>query len=73
MNSKKCKLLRKMIYGDLSLKMRRQYVTIGHQMSTVVEGKIVKYISNETRNAPESPRAKYLIAKKLYKKRRQNN
>lgn len=75
MNSKKCKQLRKMTYGDLSQRMERSYLTIGHSVEKMVPDKNgvpikVKYVVNQTINDPKSPRALYRTAKKLYKLRK---
>ena len=75
MNSKKCKQLRKMIYGDLSQKTERSYVTIGHTVSRFITGKDgkpkqVNVVANQTANNPKSPRAMYLAAKRQYKARK---
>jgi hypothetical protein len=67
MNSKKCKQLRRMIYGDISQRIERSYFTVGHTATALVNGKTVKYIANQTLNNPESPRGKYLAAKRRYK------
>lgn len=48
MNAKKAKRLRREIYGDTSLKIKRKYV--------VISGGIA--------NHPDSPRAKYQLAEK---------
>ena len=57
MNSKKCKQLRKIIYGDYSNKTR-SYVYADMRGGT------------QTINHPDSPRAKYQAAKKRYKARK---
>ena len=74
MNSKKCKQLRRMIYGDLSQRIERKYITIGHTVSKMVPDKngvlVLRYFTiNQTINAPESPRGMYLGAKRRYKNR----
>lgn len=72
MNSIKCKLLRRMIYGDLSHRIERSYITVGHTVSKMVPDKsgimVRKHFTvNQTINDPESPRGKYLAAKRNYK------
>ena len=58
MNEKKAKMLRKKVYGDTSLKVKRSYVA-------GTPGLIPKgYRPNTIINHPESFRAKYQAAKK---------
>jgi hypothetical protein len=78
MNSKKCKQIRQIIYGDFSQRMKRSYIIIGHTVKRLITGKDgkpkqVSVVVNQPINHPEYPRGKYLIAKKLYKANRQHN
>lgn len=57
MNSKKAKALRKKVYGDSSLKGKREYGEKNHRQ---VKGGITKTIFNQ----PDTLRAKYQKAKK---------
>lgn len=66
MNSKKCKMLRKMIYGDFSIRGNRAYTVYNNLSKGTNNGVTVS-------NHPDSMRSKYLKAKDRYKKRRQNN
>lgn len=57
MNSKKCKLLRRMVYGDYSQREERKYIRSN--------GQII--------NDPNGRRGRYLEGKRNYKARRQNS
>ena len=64
-----------MIYGELSQRTERTYITIGHPITIDILDKNgvkvkKKVIANQTINHPESPRGKYLKAKRLYKLRK---